>query len=61
MKRELVAATQMRQVRDLHNVLINNDIFYLSLDCVNSRRMNCREFAQSSLNNVEIHDVIGGL
>lgn len=61
MNREPVATTKMRQVRVLCNILINNYFMYLSSDCANSRMTQIREFAQSSLINVENHGVVSEL
>ena len=61
MTREPEATTEMRQVRDLANILTNKDFSISSFDCVSSRMQVNREFAQSSFFNVDIHDVVSGL
>ncbi len=61
MKREPLAAAQMRQVRVFFNVLMNNRFLYSSYDCENSPMEVSRGFAQSLLINVDIHGVVGGL
>lgn len=61
MKREPVAKIKTQQVRVADNILTNKDFLYSSFDCVDFRRQENWGFAQSSLINVVIHDVVGGL
>lgn len=61
MMRELVATTQMRQVRVVANILTKDDFLPSSFVCVNSRRQENRGIAQNSLFNVDSHGVVGGL
>jgi hypothetical protein len=60
MKREPIATTQTRQVRVVANVLTKDGFLPSSFDCEDSRRQECRGFAQSSLINVDGHGVISG-
>lgn len=61
MMREPVATTQTQQVRVVANILTGDDFLPSSFDCVNARRKENRGFAQSSLFNVDSHDVVSGL
>jgi hypothetical protein len=61
MRREPVATTETRYVRDSYNVLTNIGFLYSLSDCVDSRMDVSWGFAQSSHFNVEIPGVIGGL
>ena len=61
MMREPVATTQTQQVRVVANTLTKDDILPSSFDCVATLRQENREFAQSSLFNVESHGVVSGL
>ena len=61
MKREPVATTQTRQVRVVANILTKDDFLPSSFSCVDSRRQENREFAQSALFNVDSHGVVSGL
>lgn len=61
MMREPVATAQTRQVRVVANTLTKEDFLLSSFGCVGSLRQENRGFAQSSLFNVESHNVVGGL
>ena len=61
MKREPVATTQTRQVRVASNILTKDDFLSSLFGCVDSQRQANREFAQSSLFNVDNHGVVSGL
>lgn len=58
MKREPVATTQTRPVRVVANILTKVDFLPSSFVCVSSLVQENRGFAQSSLFNVESHDVV---
>ena len=59
-KREPVAMTQTRQVRDAANTLTMKDLFSLPIKCVDTRTQVIRGFAQSVLINVDSHGVVSG-
>ena len=61
MIREPVATTKTRQVRVVAKILTKDDLLLLSLNCEDTRRQVIRGFAQSTLINVDTHDVVGGL
>lgn len=61
MMREPIATVQTRQVRVVANILTKDNFRPSSFDCVNSRRQKNRGFAQSTLFNVDSHDVEDGL
>ena len=61
MKREPVVTTEACQVRAVATILTEGDFLPSLFDCVDSRRQENRGFAQSTLINVDRHDVVGGL
>jgi hypothetical protein len=61
MKREPVATTQTRQVRVSANMLMKDEFLSSFFICVDFRRQENRGYAQSSLFNVDSHDVVSEL
>ena len=61
MMRELIAMTQVGQVRVWTNMLTREDFLPSSFGCVSTQAQKSRGFAQSALINIDSHDVVGGL